>query len=165
MILYLTDEIDKSWTDRLIDFIDKIPDKEIGTVYIRSPGGSKYETDIIVSILNSNAGKIKLIGNNHLYSGGFEIFFSFKGERELMKNIIGMYHQGSTPIEVQYNNKPTFYSGANHVKHNKKVLLKETMRFAKSLGFTKRETKRLKRGDDVCFSEKRMNEMLNESKI
>lgn len=162
MILYLNDEIDDNWTTKVVEFINKLElENKTGVIYVSTVGGSLENTDAIIHLIENNKDKItKVVGHYNLSSGGFKLFYSITVPRELTPGTIGMWHQGSTAIEVQFNNKPTYFTGINRVKSNKKFRMKEGTGLLKKLGANKKELKIYKRGDDVCFSYKRMKEFL-----
>lgn len=154
---------DLSWKDfdLIAESIRSLEKEEYLNIYIYSYGGSISVSMAILHLINQNKDVVHLLGGS-LNSAGFDLFFKAKCSKELLPYVDGMYHQTKISIDINEDNKPTYFVGI----HNKKWIKsfhEETIRVATVLGFTQSEIKRLKKGDEIFFMEDRMKEFITRS--
>jgi hypothetical protein len=134
------------------------PEKLI--VYLNSEGGGTVIGEVIQDLINQNAGNIHLIACGDICSAAFEIFFKAKCERSILPGTEGMCHKTTIQIEHNYDHAP---------KKNQKRLLdwmkshrkpvQESL--CKELGFTDKEFKLFRAGEDVEFTHQRLRELFD----
>jgi hypothetical protein len=168
MILVIDKKIDIETLHSVVDFYNQInssSDKDDATIYLKCSGGNYGEMLAVIDIINKNKDKTTLIAYHCIASAGFELFYSAQCERIILNACLGMYHLGSTDITFNTNNKPSYPSDKATYQLHKDYYLPFTMSFCDYLGFTEKEKRIIKKGDDVYFKTDRLRDFLHMSKI
>lgn len=133
------------------------------TIYLNCTGGSVSAYEVMTDIVNENPERFDIIAINGILSAGFMFFFKCKCKKRILRNTIGMIHQGHQDITLNDNQKPTYVIDYVY-KKRMKIEHKQGIEFVKSIGLTKKEFKKYKRGDDVYFQYERLVELFNNYK-
>lgn len=92
--LSINNEIEEGMFDTVGETLNF--DCAIVDVYISSNGGSAFEVDKIIHLLESNFETINIYGTGMLMSGAFKLFFKTKAnERKLIGRATGMCHKAT----------------------------------------------------------------------
>lgn len=142
-------DIEEEPVSRLINFITET-EGELEILF-QSSGGELEVGSFLSRVLNANKDRITLVAGYRLLSTAFDIFFRFKGKKELSKDgTVGLIHKTSMTVRT---------NSAWEVEISK-TLKPSDERLLKELTFlTKDELKRFRKGEDVVFSPKRMEEI------
>lgn len=145
----------------LIDFLNQNDgDVKVG---LCSGGGSSGTARFLLDILNQNRHRITLCAVVGVYSAAFEIFYKFKGKKELTFGAKGMYHYGTIEVRISDAVKPA--KGEDRCDfRNMKIYRKERDSFAKMF-MNKEELKDFKRNEDIYFDFVRMKEIFSDAEI
>lgn len=145
--------------NEFVKFTNDHPDENWGIV-LDSVGGQSALMKIIVEIINSRPDKVKIYCNN-AYSAAFEILWNVKCDIYFSDFTKGCVHLPKAEMFIMSNNKPAYYEdecivkgwkeNGDDVSHYKKFL-------------TKKEWKKIKKGDDIFFTYKRMRKIFPNSK-
>ncbi len=162
MTINISGKVDEEMFNKFITFFNE--NKTVGkTIYFSSSGGSTAIAQACVNLITSNdLTNITLIAYSKLYSSGFDIFYKSKCKKIILKDCIGMYHQGNLEVSVNENLKPVWKEDECKLAYQKICKLK-TIEFCKSLNFSNKNLKLIIKGDDVWFQNSELQEMLKHS--
>lgn len=164
MILHINEAISSETVDKIAKPLNELKKGEKLFIYFSSLGGEVHAAEAIIHIINSNIDIIEMAGYGDLMSAGFDIFFRSKCPRILLPNCIGMFHQSTVMIEINESSKP--YEGRSQAEREWMRLQKElTVKLCTNLGMTDKEIAAIKKGKDVYFQYKRMQEFLKAQQI
>lgn len=156
--LLFNEAIEQEPVYALIEALDNIPEKDAIQLYFSSEGGLTDVAAILMDYLQSLEDRLILVGNFILFSGGFEVFYQYKGEKRLLPNTLGLIHQatGNYSSRELQDQQSIISIQKKQLDLKNKQLLYDYQNFLTPL-----EIKRYKAGQDVCFSYKRMLEIFN----
>lgn len=161
MIINLDGEISSELLDKAIHSFNQLKDGEKLDVYLCSPGGNVYAMEAFIGFLSLNADRINLYGYGDLSSSAFIIFFRARCPKALLPGTTGMAHlvrlTGTFVGDVvNWKDKSDSKFNIEWTKHMKK----EFIQFLEELGLTEEELAKIKKGEDVFFLYKRMDQFL-----
>jgi ATP-dependent protease ClpP protease subunit len=159
MILNINESIDKETVDKIAKAINELKPSEKLFIYFSSYGGEVACAEAIINIINQNIDLIEVVGYGSLMSCGFDIFFKIKCPRLLLPNTMGMCHQAKVSIEINESASP-YGSSDKADKLWMKLQAEQTLKFCEDLKMTPKEIGEIKRGKDVYFQYKRMQDFL-----
>lgn len=161
MLLSLSGEINYKSTNKLIDALNKLDEKDnILKIYFSFPeGGYVDSTQAIISLINENCSKIEMIFYGELFSGGMIIFLNTKCKKTLLPNTTGMYHFAWQNMAINETGKPNGEYDCFTIKEFKESK-KDTIEFLKTTKLNSKEITNINKGKDQYFSYKRMLELL-----
>jgi hypothetical protein len=99
MKLIFNQELDDQSVRNLIDEIDNADD--FVDLYFTTPGGSAICYNALLEYLNSKKDQITLIANWEISSGGFLVFFKFKGEKRIIPGTSATIHLTTSEIDAR----------------------------------------------------------------
>ncbi len=154
--------IDKAFDIELTkEFISFVNENEGPiTIYIDSNGGELPTAQIIRDVINSDPERFEMIAVNAIRSSAFVLFFSVRCKRRVMEDATGLHHLMGRSGRIMSNG-----IHSEDVERFEFKMLKEgnsaEVSFCESIGFSVIEIKLFRAGKDVCFSTKRLNELLD----
>ena len=153
-------EIDENLTKEISECIsNKDYDKVV--IYLSSFGGSEWDAQVIIDMINENKDKVEVIGYGKLLSAAFLIFMDIKCKKRILDNSYGMFHQGNWSTDIRYNGNPSSDFYKFRVKQTKSKIYPYYVDKCKEWGFNEQELKKYKKGEDVYFSYERFKELIN----
>ena len=133
------------------------------TIYLSSGGGDEHIMCCMISVMNSRIDDITLIGSGHLGSCAFNMFFLYWGKRELLKSVMGMCHLARVEVEMSEKGKMYYPQDYAMKQYITKFASETTLDVLRIIGATKKEIKKVMRGDEVYFLPDRIQELLDHS--
>lgn len=159
MTINICESVTKETVDKIAKSINELKQGEKLFIYFSSDGGDVSSAEAIIHIINNNMDLIEIVGYGELLSCAFDIFFKTKCYKILLPNCVGMCHQSSVTININESTKPYEERGQAD-KTWMKLQKEQTIKFCNSLNMTSKEISAIKRGKDVYFQYKRMQEFL-----
>ena len=133
---------------------------------ITSEGGDSYSGRFLLNVLNdpSNVKRITLVCVEKCYSIAFDIFYKFKGKKQIMLGSSGMLHYDSTSLQICHKDlikhDPELPCSLEQLKVLRDETIKSTLEFAKDY-----EISELQRGSDIYFTYSRMLEIFKDIEV
>lgn len=159
MVVRLEGTVNEEMVDILIKAENETPIGEELIVFFNSPGGRADSMEVLLDIINESD-KISVVKvYSVVYSAGFILTMRCQKYVEILEGCLGMAHRAFFPsVGVKDNLKIS-----KDILEEMKIASKSAKKLIKDLIklniFTKKEVKRIKKGDDVFFSTKRLREM------
>jgi ATP-dependent protease ClpP protease subunit len=161
MVINLNGEINSDLLDKAIHSFNQLKDGEKLDIFLCSPGGDIYTMEAIIAFLSLNADRINLYGYGDLSSAAFIIFFRANCPKALLPGTTGMAHL--VRLTGTFVGDIVNWKDKSESKFNvewTKQLKKEFITFLDTLGLTEDELTKVKKGEDVFFLYKRMDQLL-----
>lgn len=155
--------------ESIYPIVEAINDSNLQTKFvvgITSEGGSSYSGRFLLNVLNnpSNVKRITLVCIDKCYSIAFDVFYKFKGKKQIMLGSRGMLHYDSMPLQMCHDGllkqDPELQCGLEQLQ----VLRHETLTIVNTF-LNKKEIEDLTKGTDVFFSYSRMLEIFPDAEI
>lgn len=159
MTININEDITKETVDKITQAINELQPNDKLFIYFSSEGGDVNSAEAIIHMINNNADIIEVVGYGELLSCGFDIFFKVICYKMLLPNTVGMCHQSNVKININESTKPYEERGVAD-KAWLKLQKDQTIKFCNSLGMTDKEITAIKKGKDVYFQYKRMQDFL-----
>jgi len=159
MVVKLEGAVDSEMVDKLIQAENDCPHGEELIVFFSSQGGSADSMEVLIDIINESE-KISVVKvYSIIYSAGFILTMKCQKYVEVLEGCLGMAHRAAFPsVGVKDNLKIP-----NELREEMILASKSAKKLIKDLIkldiFSKKEIKRIRKGDDVFFSCKRLREM------
>lgn len=153
---YFNKDISDESTSEFIKFLNENKDEDI-RFYLTSDGGETYSSQILIELINEKCKEIVGVGN--LASNAFYIFFEVKISKRLMQGCYGIFHLRGNSFRIQENGKLEYESHLFELQELKKDYNK-TIKWCEDIGMNEKEIKKLKKNEDVYFTQDRMIELL-----
>ena len=165
MIHYFNREISEETVTLMIQDLNSCPRTEILDIYLDSVGGKVGIAGMFLDILRENKDRVRLVGSNALHSSAFRIFIMAECERRLVPGTYAIAHQGYADVQINEGGKPV-----NHFNRHTVELLQASERnqseeYCRKAGFTAKEMKSFRAGEDLCILPERLKEMFEHSKL
>lgn len=164
MIIHLAGEVNPEMLDKLIEAYNKleyisVEKQEILIIYFSSGGGDNSSSSAIIQLINSNKDKTIVYAYDKILSNGFKIFYEIECKKDLIEDIVGMYHLTVHPGLIHYE------GGKDKDDYNKfaKLGMKNYYYLDKVhslVNFTDKELEDIKDHKDTWFNYKRLKTML-----
>lgn len=143
----------------LVEAYNKLEEDQYLYIYWSSYGGEVSYGEAIIHLINDNIERTVLIGNGEMYSAGFDVFFRSRCERKILPGTTGMVHFAMVSVTLIKNSvAKSPFDKLNMDWSNEDF--KKRIDYYSRLGLTKKELNAFKKGEDVYFSETRLNELL-----
>lgn len=160
MIVQISGNIDNDSVEKLINATNSTEIDDRVIIYISSRGGNYEAMEAMLHLINSTKNKYELVAFGSICSCAFELFFRAKCVKSFAYGCIGMYHQASLNIIINEKGRTEYKEDEAKKKHLESYIALETTNLCNNLNLTKSEILNIKKGNDVWFSNNRMNEIL-----
>lgn len=164
MTITISGTIEDSTIEKLIEAYNNLKVEDELYIYLNSRGGTYSAAEAIIHLINRKANRTSLFAFGQLHSCAFEIFFLAKCKKEIIGNCLGMYHQSTTKVIIDENNKTPYTEDKAVVINQTKHMKKTTLRVCEHVGMTDKEISQISKGKDVYFQPDRLREFLEISK-
>lgn len=161
--LVISSDVDKELVERLSQFYNGLAEGDKAVVMLCTDGGDSDSRDAILMLLQLYSPITTLVGYYELCSAGFEIFFQFKGKRELADGCTGMYHRAYASISIDSAGKIKGEGAKFLMEELKGVAWDKALAMCKEIGVTTNEIKKITKGEDVYFTYEQMKTFLKNS--
>ena len=164
-IAIFNNEIDET---NVINFIRELEDLQSDekpitelTVYLKTIGGGIVDEKLLVDYLNNYPVKINLVVYGECLSAGMLILCDFyNGDIKVLNNTLGMFHYP----EIQISTRETIKKHSCDNFLNKEYLdeiMESIEKYMEKMKLTEKEIMVIRRGEDMYFTAKRLNEIVN----
>jgi ATP-dependent protease ClpP protease subunit len=159
MRLLLSGEINEDLFTKLIDFYNSLGEEK-AEIYLNSIGGARDYVEPMVDVINENKEHTVVIGFGQLMSSAFDIFFLINSRKIILDGTIGMTHLSSICLSQDVKLVKDFK--IETAEYLKDLEYDNAVKFKlyKSIGLTKTELNRIKKGEDVYFQYDRLSDLL-----
>lgn len=165
MTLTLSGGVNEEMFNKIVDSLNRLEDNESLIIYFTTEGGSVDWMEAIIHLINENEKLIQLIAFGEINSAGFDIFFRTRCSRKILPETISICHFNG--VKVHMIDKKTINKrnyGDSWITWSENFL-KNCTKLCSQLGFTDREMRMMKNGEDIFFQTDRIIEFLNNSNI
>lgn len=151
-------------TENISKGLDFIQDHEGDLkISLTSDGGNTTDTLFFLDALNYNAERITLVANWLIQSAAFELFYRFKGKKQIIESTTGMFHYVGVTTRIDPRMKASSPQG--------KIFLESLVREKKGIEefaasfMNEKELSLFLAGEDVLFNFPRMCEIFPDANI
>lgn len=148
--------------EKLIKCYNELKEKEVLEIYLNSEGGDPNFAVAIIDIINENKDYIEIIAHGDMMSAAFDIFFRSECTRYILKGTIGMVHLSRIEgVEINGGSNVELSTNKKWMTNDKK----ERLNIYESIGLTKTELAKIKKGSDVYLHYERLIELLQNQQL
>lgn len=160
----LKGDINTETVTHALEYINEHVEEHQITIAITSEGGTSYDGRFLLQCLNQYYSKIKLVCLDKVYSSAFDIFYKFKGVKELSLGCRGMLHCDSMYIPTMSSKviKKDEETQSSFLQLD--ILRDETVKMCSDF-CTKEEVQSLIKGEDIYFDFNRMKKIFPKAHI
>lgn len=133
------------------------------TIFISSGGGSGAASEILISLINSEPERFRVIAVDHIQSAAFRFFFEVECDKCILRDCIGMYHISRQEMEMGFNSQPYFQVDKFLLK-NYPEYMKRDLEWCDQLGMTAEHIEQIAKGNNVYFTPEQMQGFINKQK-
>lgn len=144
------------------DSVNKLRQPHV-TIFISSGGGSGAASEILISLINSEPERFRVIAVDHIQSAAFRFFFEVECDKCILRDCIGMYHISRQEMEMGFNSQPYFQVDKFLLK-NYPDFMKRDLEWCDRLGMTAAQIEEIAKGNNVYFTPEQMQEFINKQK-
>jgi ATP-dependent protease ClpP protease subunit len=162
MVININEVISKDVFDKLIQSFNTLKPEETLDIYFATEGGDVHYMEGIIDFVNKNSSRIRLFAYGEICSAGFDIFFRTKCYREILPATMGMAHFTGVMVSSLGTTHTRKVDDKAYLAWAKKSN-EDCIKFYSSIGFTKKELERVKKGEDLWFQIDRLNEFLSKT--
>jgi hypothetical protein len=161
MTVIITGPVNYEMVNSFIGAIEESLNRnELLTIYFSSEGGMATCVTPILEILNAHKDLVELVAFDEISSAAFIIFFSATCKKRITSSTISIVHNSFIKSEIDsWGNIKNIYD--KKIMESLKYERVFSYKFYKDLGLSEDELLRLKKGEDIIFIYKRLNELLN----
>lgn len=160
-ILKVSERISEETVDKFVSFLNQrqnIAQNSKSIIYFQSRGGLCSCVDVIQDLLSRHKDDVTLIGYGQLCSCAFDLFFLAACDTQLLPGTTGMMHQSSIEVEMNESFNPNYTEDKAKKRFMVGYMATQTLSIINYLDFNKKERDGIKKGNDVWFSQERMQE-------
>ena len=160
MILHLSGDVDYKMFDDLVSSLNRLTVDDKLSIYFTCPEGGKADVcEAIVDLINKNANHIGMTFYGEIFSSGMVIFLKTQCSKSILPDTRGMYHFAWQEMTIGEGGKPLMKYDSFSMSEMKKSKL-VTLEFLKTTKLLDTEIAKIKRGEDVYFTHKRLIELI-----
>lgn len=141
------------------DFANKLRQPHV-TIFISSGGGVSAAAQILVSLINAEPERFRVIAVDHIQSAAFRFFFEVECDKCILKDCIGMYHMSRQEMDMGFDGQP-FFQLDKFLLKNYPDFMKEDLQWCESIGMNAQEIEQIAKGDNVYFSPEQLRNFIN----
>lgn len=163
MKYFLLDTIMHNETlSKFIAFTNEFPNED-WTIVIDNGGGKESVCRTMLHMINSRKDRVTLIGSA-IYSSAFELFADAQCKKYLVHGAMGMWHLAYSNVSMGVDGKPLYHEDIAIMKKHKETSRDKGIEIAKKY-LTPEEMRSYKKGNDVYFTFKRLQEIFPDIEI
>lgn len=141
------------------DFSNKLRQPHV-TIFISSGGGASAAAQILVSLINAEPERFRVIAVEHIQSAAFRFFFDVECDKCILKDCIGMYHMSRQEMDIGFDGQP-FFQLDKFLLKNYPDFMKEDLQWCDRLGMTAAQIEEIAKGNNVYFTPDQLRNFIN----